>query len=345
MTETLRVTSRITVCVGRLQPPQHRHLELLNTALAAADCVMLILGGAAQSLDTLNPWSTAERLHMLRVAGVDSRVIALPLADCWYDDARWAAAVRGLVAAECLARGLNLATAHCSLLGLERAEAAYYAPLFPDWTVLPAPTAPRFECELSERLLEASPDAVTDLLEAYVPAALHAFIREGLDLAAGEELRAEQGYIANYRRAWQSAPFPPVFVTVDTLALWREQILLVERGRRPGLGLLALPGGFLDPGESLLAAARRELAEETGLDLNAALQPTAVRVFDHPLRSRRGRTITHVFAFDLSAWPAPPQVAGGDDARDARWFSLATLKPERFFEDHYAILQVMRGLD
>jgi len=345
MTETPRAATRITVCVGRLQPLQHRHLELINTALAAADCVMLILGGAAQSPDTLNPWSTAERLHMLRLAGLDSRVVALPLADCWYDDARWAAAVRGLVAAECLARGLNPATAQCSLLGLERAEAAYYAPLFPDWTTLLAPPLPRFESELSERLLEAAPDAVTDLLETYVPAAVHAFVRESLDQAAGEDLRAEQAYIANYRRAWQSAPFPPVFVTVDTLAVWREQILLVERGRRPGLGLLALPGGFLDPGESLLAAARRELAEETGLDLNAALQATAVRVFDHPLRSRRGRTITHVFAFDLSAWPAPPQVAGGDDARDARWFSLATLKSERFFEDHYAILQVMGGLD
>jgi bifunctional NMN adenylyltransferase/nudix hydrolase len=345
MTETLREATRITVCVGRLQPLQHRHLELINSALAAADCVMLILGGAAQSPDTLNPWSTAERLHMLGLAGLDSRVIALPLADCWYDDARWAAAVRGLVAAECLARGLDPATAQCSLLGLERGDAPYYAALFPEWTVLPAPPAPRFEPALSERLLEATPEPLKDLLEAHLPPALHSFLRERLAQSSGEDLRAEQAYIANYRRAWHSAPFPPVFVTVDTLAVWRDQILLVERGRRPGLGLLALPGGFLDPGESLLAAARRELAEETGLDLNAALQPTAVRVFDHPLRSRRGRTITHVFAFDLSAWPTPPQVAGGDDARDARWFSLATLKPERFFEDHYAILQVMRGLD
>jgi 8-oxo-dGTP diphosphatase len=106
----------------------------------------------------------------------------------------------------------------------------------------------------------------------------------------------------------------------------RRAVLLVER-RFPPHGW-ALPGGFVDPGEPVEAAALRELREETGLDgtLDALLG-----VYSDPQRDRRGHTVSVVFA----ARAAGPVVAA-DDAAAARFWPLHAL-PELAF-DHGRIL-------
>lgn len=337
---------RVAVCIGRFQPPTVRHLDLIEGMLVAFDYVYVVCTGAAQPVDPANPWTIEARTTMLRACLPDAKSRVLAVADCWYDDARWAARVEALVAQACVADRLPPRSIERCCLGLERAGPDYYARLFPDWQALAPPAAaPPFEPEFGATLLGADPAARAGLIAAQVPAAARPLVDALWHSPQGAALAAEQAFILDYRRRWEAAPFPPVFVTVDTLVVWRAQVLLVRRGRLPGVGLLALPGGFLDPGESLAEAARRELAEETGLALADAPLAQAVRVFDHPLRSRRGRTITHVWHFDLSARPAPPRVAGGDDAADARWMPLAALDPRDFFEDHYAILQTMLGLD
>jgi ADP-ribose pyrophosphatase YjhB (NUDIX family) len=91
----------------------------------------------------------------------------------------------------------------------------------------------------------------------------------------------------------------------------------------PGRGLWALPGGFLEKRERLLQGALRELKEETGLDMAVVDAVHALRevvVFDHPLRSARGRILTHVHWFDLAQ--TPPAVQGADDAERRAGFPL-----------------------
>jgi len=345
-TEAFPAAPRIAVCIGRFQPVTRRHLFLIEAALAAYDRVIVLCAGAAQPRDPANAWSSAQRLAMLAACVPDPRCRVLEVADCWYEDGRWAARVEALVADACAASGVTPAAGQIACLGLERATPDYYAALFPHWRALaPEAAAPAYADQLGPRLLDATPGARAALLASEVPAAARAGVAALWDSPVGEALGIEQAFIADYRQRWAAAPFPPVFVTVDTLVVWRDQILLVRRGRLPGVGLLALPGGFLDPGESLAEAAARELAEETGLTLSDPPLAQTVRVFDHPLRSRRGRTITHVWHFDLSALPAPPQVVGGDDAAEARWVPLTELTASAFFEDHYAILQTMLGLD
>ena len=106
-------------------------------------------------------------------------------------------------------------------------------------------------------------------------------------------------------------------------------VLLIRR-RNPPLGW-AIPGGFVEPDEDLIDAARRELYEETGLQPPELEQ---LATFGHPDRDPRGRTISVVYGARLHHAALP---AAGDDAADARWFPLNAL-PTNLAFDHATIL-------
>ena len=126
-------------------------------------------------------------------------------------------------------------------------------------------------------------------------------------------------------------------VTVDVVCLRAApgglEVLLVRRARDPYQGAWAVPGGFVNPDEDLESAARRELAEETSLVVDAVEQ---FRTFGRPDRDPRGRVISVAFL----AWAKDPSAADAvkpaDDADEARWFILSRLPALAF--DHREIL-------
>lgn len=127
--------------------------------------------------------------------------------------------------------------------------------------------------------------------------------------------------------------YPRPMLTVDTVVLTREEtpsILLIQRANPPFVGNWALPGGFVDKGETVAAAAPRELEEETGLRVG---QLEMLGVYDTPGRDPRGWTVSVVY---LARIPARVAAKGGDDAKDARWFAVDEL-PELVF-DHAVIV-------
>lgn len=110
-------------------------------------------------------------------------------------------------------------------------------------------------------------------------------------------------------------------VTVDCIVFdSRGRLLLIRRRNPPFAGQLALPGGFVDYGETTEAAARRELLEETGL---VAKEVRLVGVYSKPGRDPRGHTIGIAYLANVEAG-AP---VAGDDAADAEfrpdWRELA----------------------
>ncbi len=122
------------------------------------------------------------------------------------------------------------------------------------------------------------------------------------------------------------------FLTVDAVVFDRlhnpERIVLIRR-KNPPFGW-ALPGGFLDYGETVEYAAARELKEETGLDYE---YQRLLGVYSDPNRDERFHTVTTAFYGIAEGTPK-----AADDAQDAKWFLVSELPNEMAF-DHRKIIQ------
>lgn len=107
-------------------------------------------------------------------------------------------------------------------------------------------------------------------------------------------------------------PVTPL-LAVDCVAVDPQgRFLLIRRGHPPFLGAWALPGGFVDVGESVEDACRRELLEETGIK---AGKLTLIGVYSDPARDPRGHSVAVAFLTRIRA--AAPKA--GDDAAAAEW--------------------------
>ncbi len=118
------------------------------------------------------------------------------------------------------------------------------------------------------------------------------------------------------------------YLTVDCIIRYGNGIVLVER-KYPPLGW-ALPGGFVEVGETVEQAVRREMREETGLVLENLKQ---FHVYSDPARDPRFHTVSVVFTADGAG-----ELKGGDDAKMAKVFKLDKLPKEIPF-DHRLIIK------
>src|SRR5688500_17517916 len=129
--------------------------------------------------------------------------------------------------------------------------------------------------------------------------------------------------------------YPRPALSVDCVVFGREsgsvKVLLIRRKRPPFEGAWAIPGGFVEPQETLMQAALRELEEETSVKLERAEQ---LRVFDAVDRDPRERVISVVHWTVVNAADHTPR--GSDDASEAAWFDLHEL-PQLAF-DHAEVL-------
>ncbi|MDD0840646.1 NUDIX domain-containing protein [Curvibacter sp. HBC61] len=342
-------------CCGHFQPPSQADLALITRALQQARQVVVGLGGAYQARSPRQPLSWGERADLILAALPErdrARLRFLPLRegpDAQRLQADWRAG---------LARLTQQAPAPDCLLVLpapaqsERLHRLFRDALA-DHPALPVTDLPTVDGLHGAALRDAwfntdnGLQALNRLASALPAAVLHG-LREWHGQGHYEGLRSEWRALRQHRELWSVAPYPPVLVTVDAVVRCAGQVLLIRRGRAPGLGLLAVPGGFLEQEDTLLESALRELQEETRLGLSPTELQAALRgvvVLDAPERSQRGRTITHAHFFDLGDRPLPA-VQGDDDAREALWVPVADLPglEDQFFDDHFMLLDHFLGL-
>lgn len=346
-------TADLAVYIGRFQPLHLGHLSLIYQTLDQGRHVVLVLGSAHQARTPKNPFTWQERAEMVRAALPEadrSRVHLLPVRD-YYDETRWVQAVRQGVARIAQTLGLQ-PQAPVRLVGHFKDASSHYLSQFEGWDLVSVPRAGAVDAvNIRTTLLDQGPQGLEASLRQLAPSLPASTVQWLRDWAQGPhlaQLASEWKMLQADKAAWAVAPYPPVFVTVDALVQCAGQVLLIQRGRAPGRGLWALPGGFIDLQETAYESALRELREETCLDLPAQTWQAALRgqaVFDHPGRSQRGRVITHCFWFDLGH-QALPTAQAADDAMALRWVPVDELSAleDQFHDDHFHMLDHFLGL-
>ena len=120
-----------------------------------------------------------------------------------------------------------------------------------------------------------------------------------------------------------SRSYPPVpLLGVSVLCHNNDDVLLIKRSKPPYQDCWSLPGGLVDLGEPLKAAAERELLEETGLRANLG---APVDTFDSIHKDAEGRVSSHFVLVVFSGPYVSGTLAAGDDAADADWIPLSRL--------------------
>ncbi|MEM8793972.1 MAG: NUDIX domain-containing protein [Pseudomonadota bacterium] len=347
------------VFVGRFQPLHIGHEAVIRSALEQVEKLIVLVGSAHYAPDPRNPFTFEQRVEIFNKVFkheiATGRIILRPIADHPYSDTAWCAEVQRCVNATILDLHNNsgvvlhgLKDVRTALTGYGKDKSSYYLKLFPEWDNIQIDS-------------QFGTFSSTDIRETYfqrIPVISNSVLSEGvcewLDTFkmtdAFRPLLEEAEYLRAYPQEWGRGPF----VTADAVVIQSGHILLVERGNLPGKGLLALPGGFLDPDETIRDAAVRELKEETAISdhkgeippamLASFIDDTRTRVFDQPNRSLRGRIITHAYLFRLPERRKLFSVKGGDDAKTAHWYRVGDLRPEQFFEDHWSIIHMMADL-
>jgi 8-oxo-dGTP diphosphatase len=134
-------------------------------------------------------------------------------------------------------------------------------------------------------------------------------------------------------------PRAPV-VGVGGVIVQDGRAVIVRRGQEPRKGEWSLPGGVVELGESLIDATRREMNEETGLDVDVG---ELVEIFDRVHRDAEGRVRYHFVIADYLCTPIGGTLLAGSDATDARWVSIDEI--DEYVTNPHAAAVLRRGLE
>lgn len=341
------------VFIGRFQPAHNAHIEIIREALSRANEVIICIGSAFQPRTPKDPFTAAERATMIGRAFSDEEVSRLNyayIADRRYNDQQWALDIQSNVD-----QIANIDNPSIGIIGHHKDQSTFYLDMFPQWDFvsidnihdLHATTIRDYYFNSKWEDEEDGTDVFVEMCQDHLDEGIFNHLLTFRESPEYKILREEFSFIEQYKSQWADSPYPPTFVTCDGVVVQSGHLLLVQRRAAPGKGLWALPGGFVDQGEKIENAVFRELREETKLKVPTPVLRGSVKsskVFDHPGRSLRGRTITHAYLIELNPGPLPA-VKGGDDAAKAKWIPISEVMnmSEKLFEDHADIINYFLG--
>jgi bifunctional NMN adenylyltransferase/nudix hydrolase len=327
------------VLIGRFQPFHLAHLETIRFALQRVQTLIIVIGSSNQARSVKNPWTSDERVAMIAgslTTDERERIKVIEARDYLYNDNLWITAIQ-----EKVAELTDDENDDIVVIGHKKDNSSFYLRLFPQWEFIETNITMELDAStVRDLMFRQDKIGIKHLLPDFV----YGHVKNFMDGDVYAQLHEEYQHLARYRRSWEGAPFPPTFVTVDAVVVGLGHVLVVRRKASPGRGLIALPGGFLNQRERIIDGAIRELKEETGIRLSEQELRDAIvdeKIFDHPDRSLRGRTITHGFCMHLDPKTGRlPRVKGDDDADKSWWMPLreVAIREHEFFEDHYHII-------
>ena len=315
--------SKNGIFIGRFQPVHQGHIHALGIAATQVKTLYILIGSANQCRSIKNPWTYHERTAMLRTklhtAGITNYEF-IPMNDYPYSDSQWITDVNATV--EHYKMGDPIFFGHMK-------EGNDYLKWFPKWEY---------------RNIEGVHFIDATSVRARM------FAEQSSDMP--ESVRGDFEYYKKEAELFASYPFKESlnFNCADAVLECAGNILLVQRGRAPGQGTWALPGGFKNANETFFDAAIRELIEETNVRVpEKVLRGSVVKteLFDSPKRSYG--IPRNTLAVHIRVKPNPdhslPKAKGSDDAAVAKWVSLTdALNTINMYDDHKAIVSKMTGV-
>lgn len=349
--------TNIGIFIGRFNPPHLGHLHIIEDALANNDKLIIVIGSHKSTFSPQKLLST-EQVQYIILSSVSrpDDVIFVSVRDNLYSDSEWISDVQRQVLY--VTSKINK-SATLNLYGYNKDQTSQYLKWFPNYNVIPGSPF-----TINGNIIHATD--IRNLVykqyseKLYINATMletfmgnkmtTAFLKE-LSVDGFERLRwicEEYHHYNNYKKAWESAPYAPTFVTGDAVVVCNSNsILLIKRKHSPGKDCYALPGGFINQNETIEQCILRELMEETKINVPPGKLKNSLKhisVFDAPGRSLRGRTITHAGLIVLEE-DTLPKLTASDDAVSASWVPLHKLPilEDKFFEDHYHIITSLLG--
>lgn len=370
------------VIIGRFQPIHDGHRQtLFSPALKECDEVLVLLGSCNVARSPKNPFTPEERIEYILASlaeGVNLKdrqgnqmipsnfesKLRFAETDDFMKDLPWAEQIHEVVRQQSEAvsqfhdrtgQGLDV---NIRLYGARKKgdQSTYYLGLFPEWEYR--------ACNVDGNTRTLNATDVRDALfrgediETYVGGPVSKMVLENEALPwLRKEYDFYRSYLAPYEEFERKMNHGHNFITVDAVVFHRSHVLLVKRGRHPGKGLYALPGGHLDKDREAIDCAIKECKEETSIRIKRA-DCFVERVFSNPSRSLRGRTMTIAYGFhipfnpngdnDLDRCIEVKNPKGGDDAAEAMWVPISRVLNDKefrqgMFEDHHLIIQEIRS--
>jgi bifunctional NMN adenylyltransferase/nudix hydrolase len=327
----------LAVFIGRFQPPHFGHLRTIIRTFELAKKTLIIIGDYKTARSIKNPFTFDEVKKMILDSlpkEFQERLIFEPVRNYPYHDELWIASVQKLVSSH--------SESSVCLMGHLKDSSSYYLYSFPQWKFEPSEFLKGMNATDVREFYFEDVDLKNEL-EKKLPLGTIQFLDEFKKTEIFSLLKEEFEFLKKYKTIWANSPYPPTFVTTDSVVLKSGHVLIVKRKSNPGKGLYSLPGGFLAQEETIEQGAIRELIEETGIKVPKTELKSSIKakeVFDKPDRSLRGRTVTHSFYFDLGIGELP-KVRGGERADKVIWMSISELyeNMENFFEDHFSIIE------
>lgn len=325
----------VGIYIGRFQPLHIGHITIIAYMQKKYDHIIVLVGSANQRPSTKNPFSFEQRKAWLEhsfydLAGENSsqKIRVLPLNDYRYAEKKWEAE---------LVRQVASATSEqdkVTLVGHEKDDSSYYLKSFPQWTYDSVPQTIKISATpIRNAWFAKTMAAYTEFLPAYVASYLSTKQQDH------NQVFEEYEYFEQEKKDFENYPYPETLKlsTADSVVICQGKVLLIKRKNTPGKDCWALPGGFVNRGETFADAAKRELSEETNIDINIRnLNSKGWHLFDDPKRCFGIDRVTVAQLFELDG--DFPAISAADDAQDAKWVELSHIKNIKMFDDHADII-------
>ena len=327
------------IFILRGEPFHLGHKKVIDKAITLSDRVTVLLGSANSARNLRNPFTFKERRHMIEIHYGSSKLDIHPLSDYTYNDSQWVRSVQSF----------SKPNEKTGLIGASKDNTSYYLKLFPHWGSEDVPFEETMINATDIRNIYFSNLPASekfDKIEPLVPETTFNFLVEWHKSSEFNDLIMEKFFIDQYKKQWSNTPYPVTFVTTDVVLEVGGHILMIKRKARPGQGLWALPGGFLNQSETLLEGALRELEEETKIKVPTSVLKGSIinqKTFDDPNHDSRGRVITTAFHIKLENEKKLPIVRGSDDASFAAFRPVSDIKYWECYSDHFHMINYFLG--